>query len=230
MLNLVLATLFFLFTHVGIAGTGLRTVIVDRIGDKRYIVFYSAISTLGVVWLFAAYLTAPYVELWGQLYGLRMAALLLMFVAFLFSVIGLASTPSTLFGAAALEYRLGDVAGIVRVTRHPILIGLLFWSVTHMVVNGDVAALILFGSLTLLTAVGIASMDSKRRRRLGTDWAEFARHTSIIPFAAIAAGRNRLVAAEIGWWRPLAAVSAFLILLMLHASIIGVSPLPADWQ
>ena len=207
----------------------MRNVIVGRIGESRYIVFYSAISTVGVVWLFAAYLTAPYVELWGQLYGLRLVAMILMFLAFLFIVIGLVSAPSTLFGAAALEYRLADVAGIARVTRHPILVGLLLWSVTHMIVNGDVAALILFGSLTLLTAVGVASMESKRRKRLGEDWAEFAAHTSIVPFAAIAAGRNRLVMTEFGWWRPLAAALAFLLALYLHATVIGVSPLPAGW-
>jgi len=226
MINLVFATAFFLFTHVGIAGTRLRFVIVERIGDTRYIVFYSIISTIGVVWLFAAYLGAPYVELWGQLYGLRVVVLLAMLLAFAFIIIGLTSRPQTLFGTAALEYRLEDVAGIARVTRHPILIGLLLWSVTHMIVNGDVAALILFGSLTLLTAVGIVSMDTKREKRLGDDWPPFAAHTSVTPGRAIWQRRNRLVLAEIGWWRALAVALAFLLTLELHGLVIGVSPLP----
>jgi len=226
MTNLVLATLFFLFTHVGIAGTRLRFVIVDRIGDTAYIVFYSLISTIGVIWLFAAYLTAPYVVLWGQLYGLRVVALVTMLLAFGFIIIGLTSRPQTLFGAAALDYRLEDVAGIARVTRHPILIGLLLWSVTHMIVNGDVAALILFGSLTLLTALGIVSMDAKRARRLGDDWPPFVEQTSVTPWLAIWRGRNRFVAAEIGWWRMLAVVITFLLMLVLHVPVIGVSPLP----
>lgn len=226
MLNLVLATAFFLFTHIGIAGTRLRFFIVDRIGDTRYVVFYSFISTVGTVWLFFAYMNSPYVELWGQLYGLRIVALVAMLLAFVFVVTGFATRPSTLFGAAALDYRLDDVAGIVRVTRHPILIGLLLWSVTHTIVNGDLAALILFGSLTVLTAVGIASMDAKRRRRLGSDWAGFAAHTSVIPFLAILQGRNRFVAAEIGWWQLGVAVLLMLIMLDLHVRLIGVSPLP----
>ena len=229
MLNLCAATAFFLFTHIGIAGTRLRDVIVGRLGDRRYTVFYSLLSTVGTVWLFFAYLDAPYVALWGQLQGLRALAAVVMLLAFLFIGIGLLSRPSTLFGEAALNYRLTDVAGIVRVTRHPILVGLLLWSVMHMIVNGDVAALILFGSLTLLTAVGVVSMDSKRRTRLAADWPEFAAHTSIIPFAAILGGRNRIALAEIGWWRPAAAVLAFLLALDLHARIIGISPLPAGW-
>jgi uncharacterized membrane protein len=226
MLNLFLATAFFLFTHVGIAGTGLRFTIVERVGDRAYIWFYSAISTLGVLWLFFAYLEAPYVELWGQLYGLRLLALIAMFLSFAFVVLGLTSKPQTLFGEAALAYRLEDVAGIARVTRHPIPVGLLLWSATHMIVNGDVAALLLFGSLTLLSALGIVSMDAKRARRLGADWPEFAAHTSVVPGLAIWQRRNRLVAAEIGWWRPAVIVIAFLSALLLHAPVIGVSPLP----
>lgn len=226
MTNLILATAFFLFTHIGIAGTRLRFAIVERVGHTRYIVLYSLISTVGTIWLFVAYLGAPYVELWGQLHGLRLLTLIVMFISFVFLTLGLTSSPSTLFGDAALEYRLEDVAGIVRVTRHPILVGLLLWSVTHMLVNGDVAALILFGSLTLLTALGIASMDTKRARRLGADWAAFAAATSITPLLAIVQRRNRLAMREIGWWRIGLALAAFLLMLDLHLRVIGVSPLP----
>ena len=229
MLNLGLATVFFLATHVGIAGTGLRGLIVGRVGERRYALFYSMLSAVGFVWLLWAYLTAPYVELWGQLYGLRSAALVAIGISFLFIVLGLLSKPSTLFGAAALEYRADNVAGIVRVTRHPILVGFLLWSVTHMVVNGDVAAQILFGSLTLLTAVGIVSMDTKRRGRLGADWAPFVRCTSITPFVAILQRRNRFVPSEIGAWRPFVAALVFVATLDLHARVIGVSPLPTSW-
>ena len=228
MLNLILATAVFLLTHVGIAGTRLRFDIIDRIGSTRYTVFYSSISTVGFIWLLIAYLGAPYIELWGQLHGLRIVALIMIFLAFVFIVIGLTSRPPTLFGNAALEYRLEDVAGIVRVTRHPIPVGLLLWSVTHMIVNGDVAALIVFGSLTLLTVLGIASMETKRKQCLGQDWAEFAAHTSVLPWLAIWQGRNRFVASEIGWWRPVLAILIFLVVLGLHARVIGISPLPVS--
>ncbi|MBT8443046.1 MAG: hypothetical protein KJO76_11710, partial [Gammaproteobacteria bacterium] len=102
----------------------------------------------------------------------------------------------------------------------------LMWTVTHMILNGDVAALILFGSLTALTVIGIASMDAKHRHRIGSDWPPLAAGTSIIPFGAIARGRNRLAIAEIGAWRPVVALAAFLVTLDLHVRVIGVSPLP----
>jgi uncharacterized membrane protein len=96
-----------------------------------------------------------------------------------------------------------------------------------MIVNGDVAALILFGGLTFLTALGIGSMDAKHRDRLGDEWAGLARHTSVVPFAAIVRGRNRLVIREIGWRRLIGTILIFVVMLDLHARIIGVSPLPA---
>jgi len=227
MLNLALAAAFFLGTHAGIAGTRLRFVIIERIGNRSYVVLYSVLSTVGTVWLFTAYLTAPYVELWGQVAGSGFVVLFTMFFSFLFLVLGLTARPATLFGEQALDYTLKDVTGVVRITRHPILVGLLIWSITHMIVNGDVAALILFGGLTFLTALGIGSMEAKHRDRLGDEWVDVARHTSIVPFAAIARGRNRLVMREIGWRRLLGAILIFVVMLDLHVRIIGVSPLPA---
>lgn len=227
MLNLLLATAFFLGTHAGIAGTRLRFVIIDRIGQRFYVVLYSVLSTVGTVWLFTAYLTAPYVELWGQVAGSGFVVLCAMFLAFLFVVIGLTARPATLFGEQALDYTRKDVAGVVRITRHPVLVGLLIWSITHMIVNGDVAALILFGGLTVLTALGVGSMDAKHRARIGGDWKELAQHTSVVPFAAIIRGRNRLVMREVGWRRLLVTILIFVVMLDLHTRIIGVSPLPA---
>jgi len=227
MLNLVFAAAFFMGTHAGIAGTRLRSLIIDRIGRITYVVLYSILSAVGTVWLFWAYLTAPYMELWGQLAGARYGVLLAMLLSFLFIVIGLTSRPATLFGEQALEYRLSDVQGVVRITRHPILVGLLLWSVTHMIVNGDLAALILFGSLTVLTALGIGSMDAKHRRRLGDAWPDLERSTSILPFVAIVRGRNQLVLSEVPWRSVLMTALVFLIVLDLHVRVIGVSPLPA---
>ncbi len=44
----------------------------------------------------------------------------------------------------------GRVSGIVRTkVRHPMLMGVVIWSVAHLLVNGDLASLILFGGLGL---------------------------------------------------------------------------------
>jgi uncharacterized membrane protein len=50
--------------------------------------------------------------------------------------------------------------------------------------------------------------------------------TSSVPFLAIAQRRQRLVVAEIGWWRLALAAFVFLSALYGHYCAFGVSPLP----
>ena len=107
--------------------------------------------------------------------------------------------------------------GMLRITRHPFLCGVALWALAHLVVNGHLAALVLFGSLLVLAIGGTASIDAKRRRATGAQWAAFAGVTSVLPFAAIAAGRNRLGPAlrEIGPWRALMAVIVYVVVFHL---------------
>jgi uncharacterized membrane protein len=111
--------------------------------------------------------------------------------------------------------------GMVRITRHPFLCGIALWALVHLIINGDLASLILFGSLLVLAVRGTLSIDAKRRRNFGEQWIKFAEVTSDIPFAAIAAGRNRLgpALAEIGVWRPLAAILVYAAAFYLHGRL-----------
>jgi uncharacterized membrane protein len=92
------------------------------------------------------------------------------------------------------------------------------WALAHLIVTGDLASLILFGSLLVLALGGTLSIDAKRRRKFGEQWTQFADVTSDIPFAAITSGRNRLGPAlvEIGIWRPLAAGVIYAVAFYLH--------------
>ncbi len=49
---------------------------------------------------------------------------------------------------------------------------------------------ILFGTFFVLALSGTASIDAKRKRKMGAAWDCFAAKTSNVPFAAIAAGRK----------------------------------------
>jgi uncharacterized membrane protein len=224
MTQLLLASTFFVGTHLGLAGTPLRKLIVDKLGEGVFLVGYAVISLVAISWMADAYKVAPYVETWGQLYALQPIALLLMLVAFLLVVIGLTTPSPTLVGAEGLLDKAGAVRGILRITRHPFLMGVTLWALTHLVVNGDLAGLILFGSMTVLCVVGARSIDAKRRDKLGGKWNEFAAQTSVIPFAAIIQGRNCLAVRELGWWRILIALAAFVSMLAFHARLFGVSP------
>jgi uncharacterized membrane protein len=110
---------------------------------------------------------------------------------------------------------------MVRITRHPFLWGVALWAATHLIVNGDAASLLLFGTFLVLALGGTASIDAKRRRLYPDRWPQFARVTSSVPFAAIARGANRLgpALAEIGAWRIIAALVLFGVGFYLHGRI-----------
>src|SRR6516162_10264997 len=53
------------------------------------------------------------------------------------------------------------------------------------------ASLVFFATWAIVAVAGAVSIDATCRRLLGAAWEPFAAETWIVPFAAIAAGRNR---------------------------------------
>ena len=207
MTSLALAAVAFAAIHLGISGTRVRDRIVSAVGLRAYMVLFSAASVGAIVWLVSAYKGAPYVETWGQLQWWKPFAIALMLPAFVLVVAGLATPNPTSVAQEGLVAQAPQ--GIVRVTRHPFLMGVALWSVIHLIGNGDVASLLFFASLALVSVAGTVSIDAKRRRALGEPaWDVFARRTSILPFAAILSGRNTMSMREMAWWRPAAGVAA----------------------
>ena len=100
------------------------------------------------------------------------------------------------------------------------------WGVLHVLVNGDLASLVLFGMLVVLAINGMVSIDRKRARGAGDAWARFAERTSRLPFLAILGGRNSLKLGEIGALRIAGGVLVWLALLYFHGNIFGASALP----
>ena len=225
MVQLTAAALFFLGIHFGIAGTPMRSRAVALLGEKVYRGIFSTLSLLGLFWLGHAYRGAEYIETWGQLTALKPVAAALMLLAFLLAVLGLATPNPTAVGGERLLEQDVPAQGVMRFTRHPFLWGVATWAAVHTLVNGDLASLILFGSLLLLVLRGMVSIDRKRRLALGEHWERFAAATSIIPFQAILQGRNRLVWAEFRWWHLLAAFLAYGAVMHFHKALFGVSPL-----
>ena len=169
-----------------------------------------------------AYNRAPYVFTWGMLEWWKPFAIILLLPASLLVVIGLTTPNPT---SVAQEGRLAQPPqGIVRVTRHPFLTGVALWALVHMIGNGDAASLVFFAVWAVVALAGTVSIDRKRRRLLGAAWEPFAAQTSIVPFAAIAAGRNRFTPGEIGAWRWSLAVVVYALMLGGHDHVIGVSP------
>ncbi|MDH5179681.1 MAG: NnrU family protein [Gammaproteobacteria bacterium] len=223
MISLIVAVNFFVCIHMFISGTGLRDKLILQVGEKKYLGIFSVLSLVGLIWMIFAYSHSPYFELWGQVTGLRWLAAVLILLAFLFVVIGIMTGSPTALGGEALLDKEESATGILRITRHPFLVGTSIWSATHLVYNGDLAAVIFFGGFLALSLFGMKSIDNKQRMAYGANWQRFEQQTSGLPFLAILQGRNRFSFIEIGIWRTAAALLAYVIVLKLHAGLFGVS-------
>jgi uncharacterized membrane protein len=165
MLFLVLAAIFFAGIHLGVAGTTWRDRAVAALGEGAYRAVFSIASLAGIIWLVMAYRHAPYVTTWGVPAWWKPVAIMLMLPAFLLAVTGLTTLNPTIVGEEGRVARPPE--GIVRVTRHPFLIGVGLWAVVHLIANGDLASFIFFGSLAVTALAGTVSIDAKRRPRTG---------------------------------------------------------------
>jgi len=213
---LALATAAFLITHL-VSGTPLRPKLVAALGEWPYRGLYSAAAfiTLGaMVW---AYIGVPREPLWP---GLRLLPLVVMPVALVLIACGYFRNP-TMVGADRLLKSDDPARGVIRITRHPIMWGVMLWAGAHVLARGDVKSAVFFGGLFLVALAGTLSMD--RRKRANPDFVRFAALTSHVPFVAIAQGRNRLVWREIGWLRPAIGLAAFALFLFAHGWLFGVS-------
>lgn len=214
---LVLATAAFIVTHL-VSGTALRTKLVAALGEWPYRGLYSAAAfvTLGaMIWAYIGLAGAP---LWP---GLRLAPITVMPFAFVLIACGYFRNP-TMVGADRLLKSEDPARGMIRITRHPIMWGLMLWAASHILARGDASSLVFFGGFLAVALIGTLSMD--RRKRADPNWERFAGVTSHIPFMAIAQGRNRLAWREIGWRRPLIGIAVFVVLLFLHPWLFGARP------
>ena len=227
MTNLITAAAFFVLLHLLVSGTRLRDALTARVGQNAYMGLFSVASVVGLVWVGLAYSAARGTSpvLWDLSTGTRHVQIALQLLAMLLIVPGLlTANPTSVRQEGALD-RPDVVQGMLRITRHPFLWGVAIWAAGHLLANGDLASVVLFGAMLALALFGTASIDAKRRRALGPTWETFAGQTSNIPFAAIIGGRQSVKLDEIGWWRPAIAALVWATLAFAHPYLFGVAAL-----
>lgn len=223
--GLVLATLVFLFIHI-VPASALRAPIVRVIGEQGYLAAFSILSLAALIWMIMAFnASGSGGYLWYHAGKIQYVTAALMFIALVLGIGGLIGANPTSVGGKVSDS--GDPAtGFLRITRHPFLVSVVIWSIAHLIVRGEMRAIVFFGGLGVLAAVGTVLIDAKTARRLGPEWERFRDATSIIPFLAIIQGRNRFSFSELKIWRLAIGVVVFALILHFHVDIMGVPPLP----
>lgn len=202
--TLTLTALWLAFggAHVALSGATLRPRLVARLGEQGFRGFYSLVVAALFVPLLLVFAWNKHAGplLWTTIgppdvaLALTWVLNLAAFALLVCSLVPTSAAPSSM-GAADARPR---AHGILRITRHPLLAGFACWGVSHLLVNGSLGDVVFFGGFPLFVWVGAWHQDARLARDL-PGYADFAAQTSLVPFAAIATGRQRLVLGELPW-------------------------------
>lgn len=201
MLLLILGLVLFLGTHAFSMARSKRAKVIGEVGEGRYKLAYTLASLLGLVLIaygFHLYREAGYIAVWDPPVWTRHLSLLLTALAFV---------------ALASAYLPGHIRARAK---HPMLLAVKIWATAHLLANGDLGSILLFGSF-LAWAV-IARISAKRRAL--APGAVAAQHAG--PAVAPAGWRNDALAVVIGLgvW--------FVFARYLHPLLIGVAAWPGQ--
>jgi uncharacterized membrane protein len=221
--RLALAAFLWFAIHAFVAGSELRWRLARHLGVLGFRGFFSLLSVASLLFLIDAYRKASFYPLWFAPKPIHWLPLLVMPLA-LTLIVGAFSVPNpTAAGAEKILERTDAARGVLRITRHPFLWGVVLWSSAHLLVAGHVAAILFFGSLCVTALRGTSSIDDKRRRTNKAEFARYSEVTSNVPFAAVILGKNRLAWSEL-WVPALIAVLLMAVILRLHLRAFGASP------
>jgi uncharacterized membrane protein len=204
----------FFLTHSIPLRPAVRPHLQRALGRRGFTLAYSALSLAVLGWLIAAASRAPYVQLWNWGPWQLLVPLVVMLPVCLILSLAIARPNPFSFGGARNETFDPARPGIVRLNRHPLLLALALWATAHVVPNGDLAHVILFGTFTGFALLGQRVIDRRRRREMGKDWDVLAAKVKAaaplpLPLPRLAMG-----------------VALYVLLIAAHPVLIGVSPLP----
>jgi len=131
LLVMILGLVLFLGVHTLTTQREMRAQVIAASGEGGYKIGYTLVSLLGfvlIVWGFAHYRAAGMWEIWTPPTALKHLAVALMLPAVILVV------------ASYIRGR------IYTRLKHPMLAGIKLWAAAHLLANGDLGSIILFGS------------------------------------------------------------------------------------
>lgn len=132
MVMMLLGLFVFLGIHTVGSLRGLRAKLIAQLGEGAYKGFFSLLAVSGVLltaYGYALWRAAGPAVIWTPPAGMRHLALLLM----VFSAIALVAA-----------YVPSHIKALLK---HPMLVGVKIWALAHLLANGDLASIVLFGAI-----------------------------------------------------------------------------------
>ncbi|MBD2368448.1 MULTISPECIES: NnrU family protein [Leptolyngbya] len=213
----------FAIAHSGLAS--LRMMAEQRIGARFYRVIFALVSLGIAVPMMIYFFNHRYdgLQLWNVqgIPGVSEAVWIGSAISFLF----LYPATFNLLEIAAIQKPQVHLyeSGIIRISRHPQMVGQILWCITHTVWIGTSFMVVTSIGLILHHLFGVWNGDRRLALRYGEAFEAVKARTSIVPFGAIFSGKQKLDLKE--FLRPAyLGVTAFTLLFWwLHPIVIRAS-------
>jgi uncharacterized membrane protein len=129
---MILGLAVFIGAHAFVTQREQRAALIARLGEGGYKGLFSLVSIVGVVliaWGFARYRATGWIDVWYPPLWTRHITVLLMWIASI---------------CVVAAYSPGRIKTTLK---HPMLVGTKTWAAAHLISNGDLGSIILFGSI-----------------------------------------------------------------------------------
>lgn len=211
-----LAMMVFLLSHALPVRPPIKPWLVARLGVRGFTLAYSAASIVILIWIIRAASRAPFVELWAtQPWMVHVTMTVMGLVCILLALSVAAPNPFSFGGMRNASFD-PQKPGVVRFVRHPLLLALSLWSFAHLLVNGDLAHMILFGVFGAFALAGGKLINARCKRRLADSY------NPLLAEAKKAPKLNPWPNAFVPLRRAALGVLIYGVLLWLHGTVIGV--------
>jgi len=143
---LIVGLAVFHASHLFVTKRAARAAAIERFGTRGYRIAFSILSLAGlalIVWGFAEYRATGWIDVWHPPIFMRHIAATLMLFATIFFV--------ATYIPSHIRTRL----------KHPMLAAIKAWALAHLVANGDLGSILLFGSFL---AWGVMARIAAKKR------------------------------------------------------------------
>ena len=216
----IIAFTAFFVSHAVPVRPPLRPWLVARFGECGFTLLYSLVSLCVLAWLVLAAGRAPHVILWDYEPWQNLVPLAAMLPVCVIVTLAIGRPNPFSFGGANNGSFDPERPGLVRWMRHPLLVALAVWALAHLVPNGDLAHVLLFGVFAVFAFVGQRLVDRRRQRELGAHWDRLRLAVSQALRSSPPLGTSGFVL------RIAAGLLLYAVLLLLHPFLFGVAPMP----
>lgn len=186
---LIIGIIVFLGIHLLPTFPQFRERLIGSLGETGYKAAFGVLSIAGFVLLVWGFASAPVIQIWSPPPWTCWVAIILMLPAFIFLV---------------AAYVPGRIKAKVK---HPFLVAIKTWALAHLIANGDLASIILFGSFLTYAVYDRIALKGRRP-------------TELIGTAAQGGPRNDLIAVVLG------VLFYVIFLVWLHPLLIGRAVVP----